>query len=97
MYVCACAPTWEPGKQTGELPLGQRGPGQVQGGRLALDDAGQGLVAQWAAAAHINVAPQALVAAPAGGWDQSNDVWNKQALKRQNMHAHTAMHAQQGG
>lgn len=59
--------TWKPGEQTGELPLGQWSPGQVQRDWLALDNAGQGLVAQRAAAAHIDVAPQALVAAPAWG------------------------------
>lgn len=88
--VCVCVRTWEPGEQTVELPLGQRGPGQVQGDRLALDDAGQGLVAQRAAAAHIDVAPQALVAAPAGAWGQSNEVLNRQAQNDDTrMHART--------
>lgn len=57
--------TRQPDEQTVELSLGQRGPGQVQGGGLALDDACQGLVSERAAPAHVDVAPQTLVAAPA--------------------------------
>lgn len=63
VLVCVC--TWEPGEQTVELSLGQQGPGQVQRGGLALDDACQGLVSERAAPTHVHVAPQTLVAAPA--------------------------------
>lgn len=63
MLVWVC--TWEPGEQTVELSLGQGGPGQVQRGGLAFNDARQGLVTERAAPTHIHVAPQTLVTAPA--------------------------------
>lgn len=80
LYVWRACCTWESGEQTVELSLGQWGPGQVQGGRLALDDACQGLVRQRAAPTHVYVAPEALVAAPAedegGGGDNT---WSVQS------------------
>lgn len=63
VLVCVC--TWEPGEQTVELPLGQRGPGQVQRTGLALDDACEGLVSERATPAYVHVAPETLVTAPA--------------------------------
>lgn len=57
--------TWEPGEQTVELSLSQRGPGQVQRGGLTFDDACQRLVGERAAPTHVHVTPQTLVAAPA--------------------------------
>lgn len=56
--------TWQTVDQPGELLLGDKGPGQVQGDRLAFDYARQGLWAYGLAPAQVNPGPQAFVTAP---------------------------------
>ena len=57
-------PTWQAVYEQGDLFLGHGGPGEVQGGGLAFDDALHGLGGEGGTPRYIHTTPQTLVTTP---------------------------------